>query len=441
MSEQKFGFFFGAGAEICYELPSGSDFTKETICKKHEELYNALGKVIYNGEFGDYVGKYKKNFHFRSNSADFREMVLRAAININEAKRTPAIKHLASEHTQKEKDSNFRYSKIYQDIESALYKYIVEDNKEQFKKGRLTIKKRKKDSLILTIEDCEKITDNLSYYGTMEEKFSTICNPKKAGEWKFWSLINYFWSCYFSIFEPLAKKTDIYEQSSVKNKHKYEFMLKNLTSILNEIEHEDFLNKFDSNKNYYKQLKNFNPSCVITTNYTPFIETIFTKDKSSYLAGRLSDFEVPNKFLIDKFDNIDKKDFKFPYMLTQAPIKPIIHPTQILEYSKAIKALEEIKTLVIIGYNINENDDHINAILKDFCTKDEKNKIIYCYYNKDKFDAEKTKLEVCKRLHIEDDSEQIIIIENNGDVKGLKSILIEQLNITNPNKELAFAKV
>ncbi len=49
--------------------------------------------------------------------------------------------------------------------------------------------------------------------------------------------------------------------------------------------------------------------------------------------------------------------------MTQAPIKPIITPTQIEEYKKAIDALDEAKVLVVIGYSLGEADDHINACI------------------------------------------------------------------------------
>ncbi|MEG0276763.1 MAG: hypothetical protein RR630_07030, partial [Coprobacillus sp.] len=54
----------------------------------------------------------------------------------------------------------------------------------------------------------------------------------------------------------------------------------------------------------------------------------------------------------------------FPFLLAQSMIKPIIHPYQIKEYHKAIESLENANFLVILGYGLNEDDNHVNALLK-----------------------------------------------------------------------------
>ena len=99
------------------------------------------------------------------------------------------------------------------------------------------------------------------------------------------------------------------------------------------------------------------------------------------MAGKLIQMEDPyNLELLDLRENQDFQDrLVFPFMMTQAPVKPIVFPEQIREYSRFASALDESDILVILGYSLNESDNHINVYLRDYLKKDNK-KIIYCVH-------------------------------------------------------------
>ena len=57
-------------------------------------------------------------------------------------------------------------------------------------------------------------------------------------------------------------------------------------------------------------------------------------------------------------------------------------------YYKADIFLNESDVLVVLGYNINPNDDHINAILNDYLS-DSNKRMIYCKYVKNEKEYER----------------------------------------------------
>jgi hypothetical protein len=148
-----------------------------------------------------------------------------------------------------------------------------------------------------------------------------------------------------------------------------------------------------------------------------------------YLAGKLSQFEIPEELrVVDICDNEDISDkFIFPYMATQAPLKPIVDSVQLREYSNFIEALDNSDIVVIIGYNINDNDNHINALLRDFLMRKSTNHIVFCQFVKsgDDFDQENTVNAVKQKLKITSlaAKNQIAVISNCGSVSEILSTL------------------
>ena len=75
--------------------------------------------------------------------------------------------------------------------------------------------------------------------------------------------------------------------------------------------------------------------------------------------------------LLDDNTKLTNK-FYFPFIMTQSPIKPLISTKQYVEYGNAYRNLDKCKYLYIIGYSLNENDNHITAIIRDFIFKEVK---------------------------------------------------------------------
>lgn len=138
--------------------------------------------------------------------------------------------------------------------------------------------------------------------------------------------------------------------------------------------------------NYYSEIYKYMGHSLkaITTNYTPFAYLMFHsttmsefEDNISYLNGRLDMFEnfdeLSIKSSVQNDDNTyDMHNYmkkSFPFLLAQSMIKPVIHPFQIKEFYKATTFLENADYLVVLGYGLNEDDNHVNALLKEYITE------------------------------------------------------------------------
>lgn len=260
-----------------------------------------------------------------------------------------------------------------------------------------------------------------SYYGSIEKDFSTIINPQEAGIRRFWRLINYFWSAFFSILLPVLDLSKKYDDTQEYIKNKYRYILNHLQEVIGDIYSDGYKEAIGETyeKSYYRKLNEaFPKSIAITTNYTPFLDFSDFAQKI-YLAGKLSQFEIPEELRVVEFKQ--KQDIAnkliFPFLSTQAPVKPIIDRVQMQEYSDFMGTLDRSHILVIVGYGINEEDNHINALLRDFLTQSTDKKIIYCEYLDDKpFDRIRSINAVARKLRVSDAAaiRQIDVIPHYG---------------------------
>ena len=74
----KIAFFFGAGAEIFLGLPSGGQYTLDTILSKRSKMLDALAD-FYSNKCDECSLTYVREPLFSKNSHTFREIVERAA--------------------------------------------------------------------------------------------------------------------------------------------------------------------------------------------------------------------------------------------------------------------------------------------------------------------------------------------------------------------------
>ncbi len=106
------------------------------------------------------------------------------------------------------------------------------------------------------------------------------------------------------------------------------------------------------------------------------------------MNGQLKLFECPELLEVVDLtdDHIDTSTFHFPFLFGQSLVKPIINRRQIDEFYELKKVLDAAEILVIFGFNINEDDNHINAFLHDFAST--KKIIIVTNQEPDEFKAE-----------------------------------------------------
>lgn len=433
-------FFFGAGAEGFYGLPSGGEYTYDTMLKKKGMLYSAL-KDFYidrgiDGLIYDtyQIPKYRAEYLFSKNSNTLYEIVLDALAEIkSRSGSTSSSLKIDSSTSVLLSDMESNSGKDI--ILSKVYSSIILDEEKDAKMDEAD-KSGETDAF-------QSLIKNLTFHGAVEQDFSSLVSPAETGAHRFWRLINFFWSAYFSIVLPLLEKSEKYtELVSYSKEEKYRFVLNNLEEITNYLYSEDY-HQIKQPKNYYDRIYEWYTStrsddcqddkklAAITTNYTPFVKSrLHLSDKNvAYLAGELRKFEAPQFNAICNLNEI-RKEFFFPYMLTQAYVKPIISPYQLREYSKALALLDERKYLIIIGYSLCLNDNHICSMIKEFIENENKTIIFFRYLEiQEEFDYPSEKAYIKQRLKIRDDRilDRVVIVPHDGNPESLIDLIMKAI--------------
>ncbi len=427
MSKEKaITFFFGAGAEAEFGMPMGAQYTLDTILSKRSQMMDAL-KDFYKSRPNDFSSNHVVQHLFSDNSHTFREIVHRAARVLWTSKKEidPDSKRVV-ELSKYNKNEDAAQKAFFEEVEK-VFKYVVIDidkPPDATKRPQFIDREDASPKYLSLIK-------NFTYYGSVEKDFSTIINPKEAGAHRFWRLVNYFWSAYFSIIVPVLDLSPRYCSNAEYKQNKYAYILRNLAEVIDYIYSDEFRSEINEKyqSSYYSQLRKACPnSNAVTTNYTPFLGFADFKN-TMYLAGKLSQFEIPEELRVVDIRN--KEDvtnkFIFPYMATQAPLKPIVDSVQLREYSNFIEALDNTDVVVIVGYNINENDNHINALLRDFLIRKSSNRIVFSQFVKtgDEFNQENTVNAVARKLKITSTAtkNQITAIQNRGSADEILSFL------------------
>lgn len=376
---------FGAGADSSYDIGQSNDFAKSVIgLNENSKIIDEAIKDFYKEKLKKVNKKewYPENFVSNSYS---QEKLVESCLE----KKYLDMYYKTEENEIKNKKE---YEETIKNEKNLFFKDIKNENGET---KRQLIEDKRDDFNIL-------VNDYTSYMGMFEDYFLTIINPKILGPQKFTTLITCYTRAYLKIVCDILK---------IKNedltKEKCLEILKKPKEV-----YQDIVKKIESmnvEKSYYETIKGYKNINIVTTNYTPIceIKTEISKEKISYLHGKLNLFEDPYEMLVYDVLETDVSDkFVFPYIFIQSAIKPIVERREIKEYSKTIDFLDKSRCLIIIGYRINSDDNHINSIIKEYLLN---NKVIYFDY--DNLSREK----ILKRLRVNEASnfEYIKINEEN----------------------------
>ena len=430
MSERtKIAFMFGAGAEGKgnFDICSGLDYLKETLFMQQpgilDELQTYFPGDYYNDARHHRIYKYRRDSQI-SPSFILKNLVLSTALN-NEAfylrYKDPIrcivdndmndLHHAYHEDTEslkviREKNRDYKQQTHFdkKDLENEL-KFILDQEKCPISKVKCDILRD-----ILYDKDTEyvKVDVNIAVSGIMDEYFHTIISPRKYGTGKFSKVFNYYWKSYFVILKYVLQALNELNNNKFNKYFKngeldYEYILNHLKELTCELYDGDLViheegTYYDWISRYLKHYENEIECCgVITTNYYRFCEDI--SPNTIYLNGQLKYFECPENldFIDLTTQDIEEGRLFFPFIFGQSLVKPIVGSTQTEEFHKLHELLlgdESVDVLVIIGYNINEDDNHINSFLHEYLKKD--NKTLIMMTNDDEFDIK-------ERLHYNND--------------------------------------
>ncbi|MBP5311321.1 MAG: hypothetical protein J6112_00605 [Clostridia bacterium] len=71
--------------------------------------------------------------------------------------------------------------------------------------------------------------------------------------------------------------------------------------------------------------------------------------------------------------------FFFPYLFIQSGVKPVVERTQIEEYAKMVKFFDESDKIIVLGYRLNYDDNHINSIIRSAVKQNKE--VVYLSFN------------------------------------------------------------
>ena len=346
---------FGAGADADYGIKCGNKFALNVIGEGTDEMNEAI-KNFYSNLFKKTDNKWWLN-DIKKVSKNNEELLCKKLYKDSLRK-----KHLIEKYGIEEKLTIKEFEKQINDSYNKL--------------------KKRKD------KKKELLNSYASYMEIIDEKFHCLIYPRYLGPDKFWSVVYCYCRAYLTIVNDLCAYAG-YE----KNYRAFlENPKENLKALMEKIKAKEMMKdkerKDGKTYEYYHTIKTSllenNDIKVITTNYTPLCQLVtgLTADKIAYVHGKLTFFESPYKSKVyDVEENgvdIPANEIYFPYIFIQSGVKPIIDSLQIKEYNKAVTFLEECDKLIIVGYKINIDDNHISGLIRNLC---ENKKIIYLDYD------------------------------------------------------------
>lgn len=436
-------FFFGAGAECDFGLPNGFEYLQKTIF---------LNKVDNNPIVDNFSNTDLKleNYLLSSDDSIYKHILGKVCfhylqkINNPEADIEKRCLLFLKEEDKRElgykTDNSLDEDKLEKDAILTEFRNKVKDYKDKNDENFWSHKFLKKI--------CSESLKDVNYAGILDKYFYTINNPVKYGPGKFSKLVNYYWACYFCIVQKIVENFDKKDElNKYKNSAEIDYgkIVNNLPDFTKKLyglnqESSKLKNSQIENSYYYlinQKLENqkYVNQGILTTNYFNFVEQIKVKEngKYAYLNGRLDYFEIPQLLEVRNLqkDNVPSDKLFFPFIFGQSFVKPIVHQKQIEEFAKIPAILENADCLVILGFAINEDDNHVNSYLHDYASQKNK-KIIFVSTEEGNEVLESVKT----RLRLENsDNIKIVNVKKNNDNYDNKETVAEIFKAIDEIKE------
>lgn len=243
------------------------------------------------------------------------------------------------------------------------------------------------------------------FFDALDEKFNSL--RYNDGKWSANAkrVINAYYTVFFYMIENIYDEDVKDSVNSIKDLPTYLKFAKKSDEYLknNDKKYYDILKKFldsseENNCRYF----------VTTTNYTDYVSEIFGTTNTAYLHGKLKWFEDLKTLQVfdcdddNEYDKLleiaetqskSKQTRLIPFIMIPSGVKPLICKKQINEFKKFSDNLDKSDYLVIVGYNLNSEDNHINSIISSWLRENEKHKVIYLNYIGDKSVDSDTKTE------------------------------------------------
>lgn len=364
--ENVVSILFGSGADTDYnaKLRSGASFSKALLQNSYKDKCK---KVTGNSYEYSLIHKLSKKVYIQT-ILENEEKAKEAGIKENEIELCK--KYSKAQLSDDEKTKLDKQCKIWYDL-------LMSNNPGEEK-------------------DVQKFFfERAVFFDTLDEKFNSL--RYNGGKWSANAkrVINAYYNVFFYMIENIYNEDVKDSENSIKDLLTYLKFAKKSdeTSTNNKTYYHILENKLNSST------KNSCKYFITTTNYTDYVSEIFGTTNTAYLHGKLKWFEDLKTLQV--FDCDDDKEYDklleiaetqskskqtrlIPFIMIPSGVKPLICQKQIDEFKKFSDNLDKSDYLVIVGYNLNSEDNHINSIISSWLRGNEKHKVIYLNYIGDK---------------------------------------------------------
>lgn len=398
---KKIVFFFGAGVEGKgnFNIRTGYEYLKSSLYAS--DALQGFDKAL--ASFFDGKKFFNDKFEYRKNTLDVSSFVLKNFIIQKAAsvlefyqKYNDIILVLLEDEDIRHVCDVLGVSDIPKHKAAKSIDEDIKDIKVEFK--RIITDKEYKHSMIENsiLQDLFERTDtdgigfdlNIGIAGSLDSYFHTIIDPYKYSVVRFSKIFNYYWACYFSILRDVIVFLTEHGQKAfgkyltAEKELNYLLVLRNIEQLTKKLYSIDICALAPKGTYYqiiHQKLEEHQKEiqCVgaITTNYYRFCEIV--SPNTIYLNGQLKCFEYPELLEVMDMQQESRYEDKilFPFIFGQSLVKPIVNAIQTEEFHRLHELLNGkngADVLVVMGFNINEDDNHINAFLHDYVKKGKK---------------------------------------------------------------------
>ena len=354
MNSAKLTFLFGAGAEAEYGLPTGPAFNEALLTSKYKDVIKNVFGEGYNNI----------RLIYPTSTTVFYQTICE---NFDTAKTILSSSELTGFENYAKRDRNAGLSineaiiKEFRTLCKGWYDMVV---------GNAAGGKVKEFFLQYAV-----------FFSSLDSKFNALRVPDIDSNAK--RVIFAYATVLFVMMSKLYSK----DLSG--------FDLDKVIELLNEP-----YNVKKPSDTYYTILKESGLPChIVTTNYTDLIkETSKNEEAIAWLHGKLTWIENYRELTVydctnasEKARILNDKEHIVPFILIPSGVKPLICRRQINEFSKFISNLDQSNILCLVGYRVNQEDNHINSIIGDWLREDSSCHILICLNYGDSINWKKVK--------------------------------------------------
>ena len=186
------------------------------------------------------------------------------------------------------------------------------------------------------------------------------------------------------------------------------------SSIPHEGYYHDLVASIDSGK--------IDITAIATTNYNVFIHDVIQKD-ICYLNGSTEMWYDPYFNRLGKKEELLSKEqhFLVPLIFTQSGTKPMTSIEMSKQYVKMYDEFKDSDKICIVGFGFNQDDEHINGILRTLIDIDNKKVIVIDLNNGT--NTENFKENIANKLKVfNEDNLEIVLVDYQRTVEGVNWI-------------------